>query len=224
MIFVKGVLFDFDGTLADTMEGHYLAWNAALGEYGLSIEASDYYPLEGAGLHEIARTFVKDISWNDAMIEELVQRKKKYYVERQQEITFFPGAESLVSELKDRNIPMAIVTAGHLDQLQLSVPQYFLNYFDALVAGDMVTRGKPDPEPYLLGAEMLGLMPQDCIAIENAPLGIQSACKANIYCIGVCSTVNGNELAEADEIVSRFTKLRNSVTIKKILDTRQSHA
>ena len=224
MIFVKGVLFDFDGTLADTMEGHYLAWNAALGEYGLSIEASDYYPLEGAGLHEIARTFVKDISWNDAMIEEIVQRKKKYYVERQQQITFFPGVESLVSELKDRNIPMAIVTAGHLDQLQLSVPQYFLNYFDALVAGDMVTHSKPDPEPYLLGAEMLGLMPQDCIAIENAPLGIQSAHRANIYCIGVCSTVNRNELAEADEIVSQFTNLRNSVIIKKILDARQSHA
>ena len=221
---MKGVLFDFDGTLADTMEGHYLAWNAALGEYGLSIEASDYYPLEGAGLHEIARTFVKDISWNDAMIEELVQRKKKYYVERQQEIAFFPGVESLVSELNDRNIPIAIVTAGHLDQLQLSVPHYFLNYFNALVAGDMVTRGKPEPEPYLLGAEMLGLMPQDCIAIENAPLGIQSAHRANIYCIGVCSTVNRNELAEADEIVSQFTNLRNSVIIKKILDARQSHA
>ena len=223
MISVQGVLFDFDGTLADTMEGHYLAWKAALGEYGLSIEASDYYPLEGAGLHEIARTFVKDISWNEAAIEELVQSKKKYYVERQV-VTFFPGVESLVSELKDRKIPMAIVTAGHLDQLRLSVPQYFLNYFNALVTGDMVARSKPDPEPYLLGAERLGLMPQDCIAIENAPLGIQSARRANIYCIGVCSTVNRNELAEADEIVGRFTNLRNSVIIKKILDTRQSHA
>ena len=117
---MQGILFDFDGTLADTMEGHYLAWKAALGEYDLSIEACDYYPLEGAGLHEIARMFVKDNSWNEAAIEELVQRKKKYYVERQA-ITFFPGVESLISELKDRKIPMAIVTAGHLDQLRLSV-------------------------------------------------------------------------------------------------------
>jgi len=68
MISVKGVLFDFDGTLADTMEGHYLAWKAVLGEYGISIEASDFYPLEGTGLHEIARTFVKDISWSESAI------------------------------------------------------------------------------------------------------------------------------------------------------------
>ena len=61
---MQGILFDFDGTLADTMEGHYLAWKSALGEYDLSIEASDYYPLEGAGLHEIARMFVKDISFS----------------------------------------------------------------------------------------------------------------------------------------------------------------
>ncbi|MDB9934051.1 HAD family phosphatase, partial [Candidatus Thioglobus sp.] len=201
----------------------FLAWKAVLGEYGISIEASDYYPLEGMGLQEIARTFVKDISLNEAAIEELVQRKKKYYVERQV-VTFFPGVESLVSELKDQKIPMAIVTAGHLDQLRLSVPQYFLNYFNALIAGDMVARSKPDPEPYLLGAEGLGLMPQDCIAIENAPLGIQSARRANIYCIGVCSTVNRNELAEADEIVTRFTDLRNSNTINKILNPKQSNA
>ena len=223
MISVKGVLFDFDGTLADTMEGHYLAWKEVLGEYGFSIDASDYYPLEGAGLHEIARVFVKDFSWSEAAIKELVQRKKKYYVERQV-VTFFPGVESLVSELKDQKIPMAIVTAGHLDQLRLSVPQYFLNYFNALIAGDMVARSKPDPEPYLLGAERLNLMPQDCIAIENAPLGIQSARRANIYCIGVCSTVNRNELEEADEIVTRFTDLRNSNTINKILNPKQSNA
>ena len=223
MTAAKGVLFDFDGTLADTMEGHYLAWKAALGEYGLTIEAGDYYPLEGAGLYEVARTFIKDHPWNEAAVEELVQKKKRYYVERQA-VTFFPGVESIVSELKDRKIPMAIVTAGHLDQLRLSVPQYFLNYFNALVTGDLVSRGKPDPEPYLRGAERLGLIPQECIAIENAPLGIQSARRANIYCIGVCSTVNRNELAGADEIVDRFADLRSSVTIKKLLDARQSHA
>ncbi len=223
MIAVKGVLFDFDGTLADTMGGHYLAWRAALGEYGISIEAGDYYPLEGTGLHEVARTFIKDLPWNEKTIDELVQKKKRYYVERQA-VTFFPGVESFVSELHDLKIPMAIVTAGHLDQLQLSVPSCFLSHFSALVTGDLVSRGKPDPEPYLRGAESLGLTPQECIAIENAPLGIQSASRANTYCIGVCSTVDRNELAEADEIVDRFEDLRSSVVIQKLLNLRRSHA
>lgn len=220
---LKGILFDFDGTLADTMEGHFLAWQAALGEYGISIEAGDYYPLEGMGLHEVARKFTKGPPWTGAAIDELVLKKKKYFVSRQS-ITFYPGVESLVSELKDRKVPMAIVTAGHLDQLRLSVPDYFLNHFDALVTGDLFSRGKPDPEPYLRGAERLGLIPEECIAIENAPLGVRSARRAKIYCIAICSTVNRNDLAEADEILEQFEDLRSSVKIRQILETKKSHA
>ena len=218
MTALKGILFDFDGTLADTMQGHYVAWKAALGEYGISIEASDYYPLEGTGLHEVARVLAKGHPLTEAAIDELVQKKKNYFVNGQA-ISFFPGVESLVSELSDRKVPMAIVTAGHLDQLRLSVPEYFLNYFDALITGDLISRGKPDPEPYLRGAERLGLTPKECIAIENAPLGIQSARRANIYCIAVCSTVNRDELNEADEILERFEDLRSSIMIRQFLGT-----
>lgn len=220
---LKGILFDFDGTLADTMAGHYLAWKSALGEYGISIEADDYYPLEGAGLHEVAREFTKGLAWTEATIDELVRKKKKYYVDRQS-ITFFPGVEPLISELKNRKVPMAIVTAGHLDQLRLSVPQRFLEQFDALITGDLFVRGKPDPEPYLRGAEKLGLTPADCIAIENSPLGVQSARRANIYCIAICSTVGRDDLIEADEILERFEDIRNSIKIGKILGTKLRHA
>ena len=215
---MKGILFDFDGTLADTMEGHYLAWKSALGEHGIPIEADDYYPMEGAGLREVAREFTKGLDWTEAAIDQLVQKKKKYYVERQS-ITFFPGVELLISELKDRKVPMAIVTAGHLDQLRLSVPQRFLEQFDALITGDQFVRGKPDPEPYLRGAEKLGLTPADCIAIENSPLGVQAARRANIYCIAICSTIGRNGLMEADEILERFVDVRNSAAIGKMLGT-----
>lgn len=220
---LKGILFDFDGTLADTMAGHYLAWKSALGEYGIPIEADDYYPLEGAGLHEVAREFTKGHSWTDAAIDELVRKKKKYYVDRQS-ITFFPGVELLVSELKGRKVPIAIVTAGHLDQLRLSVPGRFLDQFDALITGDLTARGKPDPEPYLRGAAKLGLTPADCIAIENSPLGVQAARRANIYCIAICSTVGRDDLREADEILERFEDVRNSIKIGQILGTKLRHA
>lgn len=220
---LKGILFDFDGTLADTMEGHYLAWKSALGEYGIPIEVDDYYPLEGAGLHEVARKFAKEPTWTEAAIGELVRKKKKYYVDRQP-MTFFPGVELLISELKDRKVPIAIVTAGHLDQLRLSVPQRFLEQFDALITGDLFVRGKPDPEPYLRGAEKLGLTPADCIAIENSPLGVQAARRANIYCIAICSTVGRDDLIEADEILERFEDIRNSIKIGQILGTKLRHA
>lgn len=222
-ISLKGILFDFDGTLADTMEGHYLAWKSALGEYGIPIEMGDYYPLEGAGLHEVARKFAKGPTWTEATIDELVQKKKKYYVSRQP-VVFFPGVDSLISELKDRKVPMAIVTAGHLDQLRLSVPRHFLEQFDALITGDMLGRGKPDPEPYLRGAEKLRLSPDECIAVENSPLGVRSAHRAKIYCIAICSTVGRNDLTEADEILERFEDLRNSIKFGQIFGTKLRHA
>ena len=220
---LKGILFDFDGTLADTMEGHYLAWKSALGEHGIPIEARDYYPLEGRDLHEVARQFARGPAWTDGAIDGLVHKKKKYYVDRQS-ITFFPGVEPIVSELKDRKVPMAIVTAGHLDQLKLSVPGEFLKQFDALITGDQLLRGKPDPEPYLRGAQALDLRPAECIAVENAPVGIQSAKRANIYCVAICSTVGRDVLMEADEILERFEDLRSSIKFGHFLGTRSTHA
>ena len=119
---------------------------------------------------------------------------------------------------------MAIVTASHLDQLRSSVPKLFLDQFNALITGDLVVRCKPDPEPYLRGAASLGLFPEQCIAVENAPLGVKSARRANIYCIALCSTMNRKDLAEADEIVDQFEDLRDSARFVELLATRKSHA
>lgn len=220
---LKGILFDFDGTLADTMEGHYQAWKSALAEHGIAIEAEDYYPLEGTGLHDVAREFTKDLSWTGAAVEELVRKKKQFYVERQS-IVFYPGVESLVSDLRARKVPMAVVTAGHLDQLQSFVPGHFLEQFDALITGDLIARGKPDPESYLRGAEKLGLAPVDCIAVENSPLGVRSARRAGIYCIAICSTVGRAGLSEADEVLDRFEDLRNSAAIRQLLGSGRNDA
>ena len=111
---------------------------------------------------------------------------------------------------------MAIVTAGHLDQLKSTVPEKFLNQFNALITGDQVLRGKPDPDPYLRGANALGLQPAECIAVENAPVGVQSAKRANNYCIAICSTVGRDVLIEADEILERFEKKISKTLFIKI--------
>ena len=194
-----------------------------MGEYGISIEAGDYYPLEGIDLHEIARRFAKGPTWTAESIDGLVQKKKEYYVGAQS-ITFYPGVELLISELKDWKVPMAIVTAGHLDQLKSTVAENFLHQFDALMTGDQFSRGKPDPEPYLKGAQALGLQPAPCIAVENAPVGIQSAKRAISYCIAICSTVGRDVLTEADEILERFEDLRNSIKFGQILGTKVRRA
>ena len=216
MTLFKGILFDFDGTLADTMEGHYLAWMAALNDRGVSVEPAEYYPLEGMGLHEIAKRLTRELPWTEDEIDELVQRKKKYYIKRQS-VRFYPGVESLICQLREQKVPIAIVTAGHLDQLCSFVPYKFLNQFSALITGDLVLNGKPDPESYTQGAKALGLDAKECIAVENSPLGVQSAKRAGAYCLAISSTVEQAELEEADEVLDSFENLRNNRFFGQVL-------
>jgi beta-phosphoglucomutase len=77
------------------------------------------------------------------------------------------------------------------------------------VYGNEVSKGKPEPEPYIKGIERLNLSSEECIAIENAPLGIASAKSAGLYCIGVCSTMTPEFLHAADELVHDFSGLQS---------------
>lgn len=217
----KGILFDFDGTLADTMVSHFQAWEKALAEYGISIKQSDYFPLEGSGLREVAELLTEGHSLSKGDISEVVRKKKEYYV-RDHQMKFYPGIEQLISELKNKKIPIAIVTAGHLDQLEGSVPSPFLSQFDVIVTGDQFERGKPYPDPYLRGAKDLKLKTTECIAIENAPIGVESVKRAGIYCVAVCTTVDRNYLSKADEIVEKVEDLKRSKTIQEMIESFNS--
>ncbi|MBI4063319.1 MAG: HAD family phosphatase [Elusimicrobia bacterium] len=216
----KGILFDFDGTLAKTMEGHFNAWQAVMRKYAVDLKPEDYYPLEGAPLQELVHLFslMKPgaISLSDQLIRQIVQQKENYYT-RHSRFTLYPGVEFLVDSLKKKRIRMGIVTAGLNDRIKKSTPQEFLEKFDVLVTGDMTVRGKPYPDPYLKGAEALDLRPDECIVVENAPLGVQSAKAANFYCIGVCSTLDRSYFTEADEMVDCFEDLKDSRAIHRVM-------
>ena len=77
------------------------------------------------------------------------------------------------------------------------------------MSGDDSVRGKPHPDPYLNAATKLGVLPQECLVIENAPLGIKSAKRAGIYCIAICSTLDKSYLSEADKIVENIKDINN---------------
>lgn len=213
----KGILFDFDGTLAKSMEAHFRAWQAVLLERGVSINEDDYYPLEGMGLHEVAAWFARAYSWTKDQINELILHKKDHYLSNHQ-FEFYPGVETFIADLGRKGILMGIVTGSHRDQLKQSVPSSFLDQFAVLVTGEEFAQGKPNPAPYLKGAQKLGLKPEECIAIENAPLGVQSAVSAHTYCIAVCSTVKREQLAAAHEVVGSFEDLKNLSVIRHLCE------
>lgn len=209
---LKGILFDFDGTLAKTMDIHYLAWQESMLPYGVSLAEEEYYPLEGMSTTEIAQLFCEKYKINGKEIPFITKRKTEAYV-RRAKVILYPGVSELLAQLKGKQLRLGIVTASVSEQLQRSVPPLFLEQFDTLVSGEKLKRGKPFPDPYLLGLQELCLQSEECIVVENAPLGVQSAKSAGIYCLAVTHTVSKEKLQEADEI---FSAVKDIIQSKKL--------
>jgi len=214
---MQAVLFDFDGTLADTMTGHFFAWNKALSIHDVKISRGDYFPLEGMGMYELAKNFTSHINLPADKLKKLVEEKKRIYKEENKHIKFYDGVPGFIDILLNKNIKIGIVTASHFDQLSETVDQNFLSLFDAVVTGDRVSKNKPDPDPYLEGAKTVGVTPDDCIVVENAPLGIKAAKQAGMYCVAITSTLAAVDLIRADEIVKNFAALKHSEGFNRLL-------
>jgi len=190
------MIFDFDGTLADTMGDHFRAWQKAVGYYGVEIKEEDYYPVEGMSVRDLADLFGVP---RDAAVKKDVEYRMNH------EFKFYEGVEEFVEGLKKKK---AIVTARKHASLWATVPYKFLEKFDVIVTGDDTVRCKPSPEPYELAMERMGVKPEECTVVENSPFGIKAAKAAGCYCIAVCTTLGREWLGEADEIVEDFKDIK----------------
>ena len=122
--------------------------------------------------------------------------------------TLFRGVEELVNELRRRGKRLALVTGTSLMEAKDNVPPGLFDCFQAVVSGDQVNRGKPDPEPYLLALEKLQGSRENALVIENAPYGIQSAKGAGLRCIAITTSLPAKELQGADKVVNNMDELR----------------
>ncbi|MBU3923688.1 MAG: HAD family phosphatase [Nanoarchaeota archaeon] len=213
---IKGILFDFDGTLADTMHNHFLAWESAFREFGIKIDKNTYYPLEGKRLIEIAEILAEKYGVAKTQAER-IKKLKINHAANGEKPKLYQGVEELIDKLKSRNIKIGIVTASIKSFLEQKVDKDFLDKFDVILTSDMYEKGKPAPDPYIQGRKELGIENDECIVIENAPLGIKSAKAAGMYCIAIESTLDKTHLTEADLIVEKFQDLFQTESIKQIL-------
>ncbi len=210
----KGVLFDYDGTLVQSMGFHFQAWKNALAMYDIQIREEEYYPLEGTSVHELASLFIKNKSKTELtplLTKELIAKKEEIFLNLYQ-FNLYPGVEELIDALKSHHIPIAIVTAGLKARIENSTPASFLKQFDAIVTADILSHGKPHPMPYLTASKFCGINPKEAIVVENAPLGIRSAKSAGCYCIAISSTMSKDKLKDADQIYDSILDMRKNLT------------
>jgi len=200
---LKGILFDFDGVVVDSMSQHYTAWSKAFAEKGVSFGSEEFLQLEGQGLSTIAMMIGEKHGLVEKDILDVVEAKARYYYQFDK-VLFFDHFIEMLDKLKTQNIPMTVVTGGNRERVENVIENHLKGYFSALVTIDDVSNGKPHPEPFLKGAEKLALKPEQCIVVENAPLGIKAAKAAGAKVIAVKTTLPEKYLAEADFILDDF--------------------
>lgn len=209
---VKAILFDFDGTLADTIEDLVDAWKYAFLVKGIKISKEDYLLREGMNLLKIVDEISEKYHVKIDDRKEIIRLKDEFY-SKNHKFKFFPGVEDMIYQLKEKNYKLAIVSASPKIKLEKTVPSNFLNKFDAIVSGDDTQNGKPSPEPYLFAMKKLNVSPENTIVVENSPLGIKSAKFAGAYCIVIETTLKREYLGEANEIVNNHKELFNRLNI-----------
>lgn len=206
---IKGFFFDLDGTLIDSMDGHYESWSKILDlKYNYKLNKKTFMSLEGTKPSVLISNLLANanIKISKSKMEELISEKDLAY-KKNNKIIFYPNTIKVIKFLKSKNIKTAIVTAGSKNRVLSTLPNFFLKLFDVVITGDDCKYGKPNPEPYLKAIKKLKLKTENCCVLENAPLGIESGLNANLFIYGITNTLNKKYLSKANVIISDISEL-----------------
>ena len=186
----KAVLFDMDGVLYDSMPNHAIAWQESMAQQGLQMTADDAYATEGARGVDTIRLMVK--RQLGRVIDE-AEAQRMYDVKSRifhslPEAPVMPGIRELMQKIKASGLQVGVVTGSGQRPLIQRILKDFGDYVDEahITTAYDVERGKPNPDPYLMGLQKAGsLAPYEAIVVENAPLGVRAGYAARIFTVAV---------------------------------------
>jgi len=213
---IKAILFDLDGVIVDSLYFHYLAWEKMFNDRGGSISLQSVYLHEGRNSFEILPLFCREanVVIPKEEQEHFIEAKRSYYREIAQ-LKYYSNAFETIGELKKRGFKLALVTASARQNMDKSVSEERQKLFDVIVTGTDIPRAKPNPDPYLTAQKKLGVSIEECVVIENAPLGIESAKNAGMICVAVESTLGREYLQQADFIINEIQELTGFFPVLK---------
>ena len=180
----KAYLFDCDGTIADSMPLHYVAWKKALGEWSCTFDEELFYAWGGRPTADIISA-LNERQGLSMPVENVSRRKEDLYLELLPQLQAVPDVLELIQAEHGR-IPFAVVSGGTRDSVRASLASLrLLDRFDTLVCAEDYAKGKPDPEAFLLAAARLGVAPAACLVFEDTDIGIQAARAAGMASVKI---------------------------------------
>ena len=195
----KAVIFDWDGTLADTKKAVVQSFQKVLGEAGCVVSDEFIERRMGIGTKKtIKEAFIEfDMQFDDEMLENLAREKIKIQASLTEIVDLFEGAAELLEELQGRaKIALATMSSRKVVD-KILAEKRIKTYFDVVVSADEIVEPKPDPEVFRVSAKKLGVDPEDCVVVEDSVFGVRAAKAAEMKCITVPSgAYSGEELQE----------------------------
>jgi len=199
---LRGIVFDLDGVLVDTVPAHMAAWKRLFDEEGYHFDEQVYREkVDGRPREDGVRAVMEDAGDDRVLLA--ARRKEAYFLEliARGGLQVFEGSATFLAACHKLDFHLATASSSRnvrhiLEQAGL------VDYFTAIVGGDDIERGKPDPGIFIMAAARMGLDATNCLVVEDAAIGVRAAKAGGFYCVGIDRTGDGARLAGAD-IVAR---------------------
>lgn len=232
---LSAIIFDFDGVIADTEPLHFVSFRQTLSEIGISLTESDYYTdylgYDDRGCFIAALTAHRRPT-DSAALMQLMQRKAHAYLESvKNRLVIFPGVREFVREAAAA-YPLAIASGALRHEIEVILEQAGLQKeFLHITGAEDVTRGKPDPEPFLHALNGLNRQPRNqaiaaesCLVIEDSIPGIRGAKTAGMKVLAVANTHTIMDLHEADVVAQNLSQIRLGELRERLWPAQKTHA
>ena len=214
---MRGIIFDLDGVLVDSMPTHYKAWEIAFREVAnIRVDERMIYLLEGMRGSELVKTIFEQKGFSNDSLVEKVNSKKNEIFKTISNIDSYDGSKELVVSLECYK---AVVSGSAKEDVEAIIDRSFgKKLFDMIITADDIEKGKPDPYSFIIALRKMNLKPSQTIVVENAPLGVQAANNAGIKCIVV---LNNSPLVISDfeSLISEDGIFKETRSTKNVLQS-----
>lgn len=180
-----GLIFDMDGTLADTMPTHFVAWSQSMAKYGLVLTEERFYALGGVPANKIIRMLADEQGVEGVDADAIAEEKEELFLELLGQVQPVVPVKA-IAEFHREHLPMAVATGSPKWCAEKILKALgIFEWFDAVVGADCVPNSKPAPDVYLRAAELIGVDPKRCHAFEDTKLGIEAAEAAGMKVVDI---------------------------------------
>lgn len=182
---MRGLIFDCDGTLADTMPVHYVAWIAMLSRHGIPFPERRFYELGGVPTAQIIRILSQESGVPVSDVDAMVLEKESAFLENLHEVKPLEKVVAAAAAFRGK-LPLAVASGGYRDTITRTLNMLgILDWFQVVVTAEDTTRHKPEPDVFLEAARQLNVPPQSCVVFEDTDIGLLAASRAGMASIDV---------------------------------------